>query len=298
MINLTGCLPAGWMTMANKPGGKTVRQSLEQMISRLEKNSDTPALDARGLVGHVLRKPVSWVMAHPEISLTTGQAAALENLVMRLEHGDPFPYILGHWEFFGLEFEVTPDVLIPRPETEFLVELAIGWLRVHPAFRHAVDVGTGSGCIGISLAANIPDLRLLASDISAGALKVARRNAAKNGVEARIDFACCDLLPAGSEFDLIVANLPYIPTRTLHRLPVFGREPTVALDGGKDGLDLIQRLLDVAPSRLVRGGLLLMEIEASEGPLALSYACDVFAESEIHLHKDLAGHDRILEIQV
>jgi release factor glutamine methyltransferase len=284
--------------MVNKPGEKTVGKSLEEVISRLDKNSATPALDARGLLGRVLGKPGSWVMAHPEVSLTTRQAAALESLVVRLERGDPFPYVLGHWEFFGLEFEVTPDVLIPRPETEFLVELAIGWLRAHPAFRYAVDVGTGCGCIGISLAANFPDLHVLASDLSADALNIARRNAVKNGVGARMEFACCDLLPAGTEFDLIVANLPYIPTKTLHRLPVFEREPTMALDGGKDGLDLIKRLLAIAPSRLVPGGLLLMEIGASEGPLALSYACDVFAESEIHLHKDLAGRDRILEIQV
>jgi release factor glutamine methyltransferase len=286
------------MPMENNPGGKTLGKSLQEVISRLEKNSDTPALDARGLLEQVLGKPGSWVLAHPEASLTVGQEAALESLVVRLEHGDPFPYVLGRWEFFGLEFELTPDVLIPRPETEFLVELAIGWLQTHATFRYAADVGTGSGCIGISLAANVADLHVLASDISVEAVNVARRNAVKNGVEERMEFACCDLLPAGMEFDLIVANLPYIPTKTLQRLPVFGREPTLALDGGRDGLDLIKRLLDIAPSRLVPGGLLLMEIEASEGPLALSYACDVLAESEIHLHQDLAGFERILEIQV
>jgi release factor glutamine methyltransferase len=297
-MNLTGCLLAGWMTMTNKHGGKTVGTVLDRLISRLEKNSDTAALDARELVARVLEKPGSWVMAHPEVSLTTEQAAALESLVVCLEQGDPFPYVLGRWEFFGLEFEVTPDVLIPRPETEFLVELAIGWLRTHSAFRHVADVGTGSGCIGISLAVNVPDLHVLASDISSDALNIARRNALKNGVGQRMEFECCNILPPETEFDLIVANLPYIPTKTLRALTIFGREPTVALDGGADGLDLIQRLLAVAPSRLVPGGLLLMEIEASEGPSALSYACDVFAESEIHLHKDLAGHDRILEIQL
>jgi release factor glutamine methyltransferase len=284
--------------MANKNGEKTVGTVLGDLISRLEKNSDTSAMDARGLMARVLEKSGSWVLAHPEVSLTTDQAAALESLVVRLEHGDPFPYLLGRWEFFGLEFEVTPDVLIPRPETEFLVEHAIAWLRTHPAHRSAADVGTGSGCIGIALAVNIPDLHVLASDISPEALKMARRNAIKNGVEPRMQFTCCDLLPPETEFDLIVANLPYIPTKTLHGLPIFGREPTVALDGGADGLDLIQRLLAVASSQLVPGGLLLMEIEASEGSMALSYACEVFAESEIHLHKDLAGHDRILEIQV
>ena len=113
-----------------------------------------------------------------------------------------------------------------------------------------------------------------------------------------MEFICCDLFPPETEFDLIVANLPYIPTKTLQKLPIFGREPTMALDGGPDGLQLIRGLLTAAPDRLVPGGLLLMEIEASEGAAALSLACDSFAEAEIHLHKDLAGRDRILEVQI
>jgi release factor glutamine methyltransferase len=271
---------------------------LEDLIFRLEKCSDTPGLDAQGLLARVLDRPRSWVMAHPEISLTRKRAAALDMMVVRLESGDPFPYVLGRWKFFSLEFEVTPDVLIPRPETELLVERAIAWLKTHPGLRHAADVGTGSGCIGISLAVNIPDLQVLASDISSRALKLARRNAMENAVEQRMEFICCDLFPPEIQFDLIVANLPYIPTKTLHKLPIYGSEPTLALDGGSDGLDLIRRLLTCAPDRLVPGGLLLMEIEASEGPAALSLACDIFAEAEIHLHKDLAGRDRILEVQV
>jgi release factor glutamine methyltransferase len=179
-----------------------------------------------------------------------------------------------------------------------LVERAIAWLQAHPDRRHAADIGTGSGCIGIALAANIPDLQVMASDISPDAVKMARNNALKHGVDPRMEFLCCDLFPPEAEFDLIVANLPYIPTKTLRKLPIYGREPTLALDGGTDGLDLIRRFLTAAPDRLVPGGLLLMEIEASEGPLAVSLACDTFAEAEIHLHKDLAGRDRILEVQV
>ncbi len=171
-------------------------------------------------------------MAHPEALLTPKRAAALETLVVRLESGEPLPYVLGSWEFFGLEFEVTPDVLIPRPETELLVERAIVWLQAHPDRRHAADVGTGSGCIGIALAANVPDLQVMATDISSAAVEMARRNAVKNGVGRRMEFLCCDLFPPEVEFDLIVANLPYIPTKTLHKLPIYGREPTMALDGG------------------------------------------------------------------
>jgi release factor glutamine methyltransferase len=286
------------MKMKNKAGEKTVGAVYNNLISRLEKNSETPGLDAQELLARVLDRPCSWVIAHPEASLTHARAALLENLVARLESGNPLPYVLGRWEFFGLVFEVTPDVLIPRPETELLVERAIVWLQAHPDRRHAVDVGTGSGCIGIALAANVPDLQVMASDISMEALDIAQRNAIKNGVGKRMEFVCCDLFPPELEFDLIIANLPYIPTKTLKGLPIYGREPTLALDGGADGLTLIRRLLTAAPDRLVTGGLLLMEIEASEGPMALSLACDAFAEAEIHLHKDLEGRDRILEIQV
>jgi release factor glutamine methyltransferase len=296
-MNLTVYLPAAWMMM-NKIGGMTIGAALDDLIFRLEKTSDTAGLDAQVLLARVLDRPRSWVMAHPEVSLTRKRVAALETLVTRLEGGAPLPYVLGRWEFFGLQFEVTPDVLIPRPETELLVERAIGWLQAHPDRRRAADIGTGSGCIGIALAANVPELRVTATDISAEALKMARRNAMKNGVSHHVEFMCCDLFPPELEFDLIVANLPYIPSRTLHTLPIFGREPTLALDGGTDGLDLIRRFLTAAPDRLVPGGLLLMEIEAAEGSAALSLACDTFAEAEIHLHKDLAGRDRILEVQV
>lgn len=284
--------------MANKSGGKTVGIALDSLIPRLEKTSDTPDMDAHVLLAHVMGQSSSWIMAHPEASLTSSRAAELEALAERLEHGDPLPYVLGHWEFFRLNFEVSPEVLIPRPETELLVERGIAWLQKHPQARHAADIGTGSGCIGIALAANIPDLQVMASDISSGALKMAQRNAINNGVAQRVEFLCCDLFPPQAGYDLIVANPPYIPTRTLHKLPIFGREPTLALDGGRDGLALIRRLLTAAPDRLVPGGLLLMEIEASEGPAALSLACDIFSNAEIHLHKDLSGRDRILEIQV
>jgi release factor glutamine methyltransferase len=296
-MNLTDYLPAEWM-MANKSGGEAIGSVLEKLIQRLEKISATPGLDAQALLAMVMQKPAAWIIAHPEVPLTTRRAARLEDLVKRLESGDPLPYILGRWEFYGLEFEVTPDVLIPRPETELLVERAIAWLQKHPELRHAADVGTGSGCISIALASNIPDLQVMASDISSEALRMARRNAVKNGVGGRVNFVCCDLFPPGTEYDLIVANLPYIPTKTLHTLPIFGHEPTLALDGGTDGLALIRRMLSAAPDRLVPGGLLLMEIEASEGLAAVSLACDLFSNAEIHLHKDLSGRDRIMEIQV
>jgi release factor glutamine methyltransferase len=164
-------------------------------------------------------------------------------------------------------------------------------------------VGTGSGAIAVTIAVNVKDVRLLATDISHPALEVAQKNAIKFGVSQRIDFVQCDLLPvhngsppAERQFDLICANLPYIPTTTLHQLPIFGREPTLALDGGADGLALIRRLLDLAPEWLAPHGIILLEIESTLGIQARQMAGHLFSEATIHLHQDLAGQDRLLEI--
>ncbi len=272
---------------------------LEGLTARLARLSDTPALDAQVLLAHILDKPRAWVLAHPEAKLTPGRQVALGSAVRRLERGEALPYVLGGWEFFGLEFILTPDVLIPRPETELLVEAALRWLRTHPECRRAADIGTGSGCIAVSLAVNVPDLYMIATDISRTAVNVARRNAEKFDVTGRMDFFCCDLLPEDMQpLDLVAANLPYIPSKTLRRLRVHGREPVLALDGGADGLDIIRRLLAGAPRHLAPGGLLLVEIEALQGAKVLSLACDAFAEAEIHLRQDLSGRDRLVEVQL
>jgi len=283
---------------------------LSEITNRLTPISDTPALDASVLIANILGKTRSWVLAHPEFTLTINQQNKLEGSLFRLENGEPLPYVLGHWEFFGLDFDLTPEVLIPRPETELIVEKAIAWLQEFPIRRTVADIGTGSGAIAISIAVNVPDTNILATDISEPALRVAKRNAEKHHVNNRIHFLNCDLLPGlqtakknlttfNSQpltFDLICANLPYIPTETLYTLPVFGREPTLALDGGPDGLDIIRRLLKKAPEWLRPNGLILLEIEATLGTPALNLASDLFSEAEIRLHKDLTGKDRLLEI--
>ena len=285
--------------MYNLRDGMQMISRLEGLTARLARLSDSPALDAQVLLAHILDKPRAWVLAHPEAKLTSGQQAALGSAVRRLEGGEALPYVLGGWEFFGLEFILTPDVLIPRPETELLVEAALRWLRTHPDRRCAADIGTGSGCIAVSLAVNVPDLHMIATDISRTAVNVARRNAEKFDVTGRMDFFCCDLLPEDMQpLDLVAANLPYIPSKTLRRLRVHGREPVLALDGGADGLDIIRRLMAGAPCCLAPGGLLLVEIEASQGAKVLSLACDAFAEAEIHLRQDLSGRDRLVEVQL
>jgi release factor glutamine methyltransferase len=266
---------------------------------------DTPALDLQVLLAHILDKGRSWVAAHPETPLTRPQLASVEEAISRLEAGEPFPYLIGHWEFYGLDFELTPDVLIPRPETELLVERAIQWLNASNQRRTVADVGTGSGCIAVTIAKNISGAKIVATDLSLPALEVARRNASKHNVEDQIGFVQCDLLPphpdslpAYQHFDLVCANLPYIPSQTLRELPIYGREPTLALNGGADGLDVLRRLLQVTPRWMAHKGMILLEIEASQGMSAVSLAYDSFDNAQIRLHKDLAGKDRLVEIRL
>ena len=289
----TGLPPAAWKM--NSP-------LLSDIINRLSSKSEKPALEASVLLAHITGKPRTWVRAHPELTLTVEQHQHLEDSLARLERGESFPYVLGHWEFFGLDFEVTPDVLIPRPETELLVEKAIIWLNKHPDKRSIVDVGTGSGAIAISLAVNVTNAKLLATDISPKALEVAKRNARKHSVEDRTKFIECDLLPTSTTkrqpvFDILCANLPYIPTQILHTLSVYGREPTLALDGGVDGLDIIHKLMKIVTKSISNDRLLLFEIESSTGAQALTLANIMFPDARIQLHQDLAGHNRLLEIQ-
>ena len=282
---------------------------LSDISNRLASVSDTPALDASVLLARIMERPRSWIMAHPELTLSDEQQIQLDSSLSRLQSGEPFPYVLGRWEFFGLEFEVTPDVLIPRPETELLVEKAIAWMQKNPTKTNAVDIGSGSGAIAVSIAVNVRNLNILATDISAKALRVAKRNAEKHGVNGRIEFVECDLLPESKvkgqksdlrplTFDMICSNLPYIPTNTLKHLPIYQREPTLALDGGEDGLDIFRKLLNIVPDWLAPNALMLLEIESALGKQTMQLTRRHFPNAQIKLHQDLTGRDRLLEIQL
>jgi release factor glutamine methyltransferase len=275
----------------------SIGTALNEARRRLAPNSESAALDGQVLLAHLLGVSRAWVLAHPEAQLSPEQESALQAALDRLEGGEPLPYVLGHWEFYGLDLIVTPEVLIPRPETELLVEQALSWLGQRSERHSVVDVGSGSGCIAVALAVNLPGLRLLASDISGPALRVSRRNALKHQVDGRVDFVQADLLPpTAPPFDLICANLPYIPLAELKSLPVYRFEPLLALSSGADGLDLIGRLLRSAPPRLAPGGMLLLEIEASQGSRALALARSIFPLAEIQVLRDLAGRERLLRI--
>jgi release factor glutamine methyltransferase len=259
--------------------------------------SDTPFLDASVLLANMLGKSRTWILAHPEAPIPLDQRQLVDNAILRLVAGEPLPYVIGHWEFYGLDFQLNAATLIPRPETELLVEKALEWLKEHPGPCMAADVGTGSGCIAVALAYHMTELQVIATDISAFALRAAKANAIRHNVASRVAFVQGNLMESiEASFDIIGANLPYIPTRTLHMLDVYKSEPELALDGGADGLNLIRSLLAQAPERLNRNGRLLVEIEMNQPAAATSMAKAVFPNSEVHVFPDLAGKDRLLVV--
>ena len=273
---------------------------IADLQNSIVQQSGLPILDAQTLLAHITGRNRAWLLAHPEAQLDPQQQHALAEAIHRLQRGEPLPYILGQWEFYALDFTISADTLIPRPETELLVEHALHWLQEHPQNRRAADVGTGSGCIAVTLAVHTPDLWVAAVDISPAALQIARANAHRHHVASRVAFVEADLLSFESDqlpLHLICANLPYVPSATVVDLEIYGKEPTLALDGGPDGLSLIRRLLTQAVHCLEPGGLVLLEIEASLGKAALTLAHEVFPEASISLHRDLAGRDRLIRIE-
>lgn len=256
-------------------------------------------LDAQVMLGHALGKPRAWVIAHPETLITPQQQRELTGLLARLAAGEPLPYLTGHWEFFGLDFLVTPAVLIPRPETELLVEEALHWLQAHPQAAQAADVGTGSGCIAISLARHCPRLRVLAVDRAWDALQVARKNTTRLDAAAQIRLLQSNLLSAiRGPLDLVCANLPYIPHDDLADLPVAHHEPRLALDGGPDGLDAIRALLADAPRWLTAPGLLLLEMQFDQGDAITRVARAHLPHASVAVLPDLAGLPRLVRIEL
>ncbi len=275
---------------------------------------ETPRLDAEVLLAHVLDRDRTWLYTHPQIPLEPDQLDRFETLLHRREQREPVAYLTGRKEFFGLEFEVNPHVLIPRPETELLVETA---LRIYDLRftiydlnlkskivnrkSKIVDVGTGSGCISIALAKHLPEATVTAIDLSPQALGLAQQNARRHGVADRIIFLLGDLLqPLAEPVDFIVSNPPYVSRPDLAMAdPEVGRyEPRLALDGGGDGLEVVKRLLFEAASKLKPGGSLLVEIGSSQGQIVSQIAKKYFSYADIRLAQDLAGLDRLLVVQL
>ena len=203
-----------------------------------------------------------------DISLDKAQASLISEVLKRRIQGQPLQYILGKTEFMGLEFKVTPDVFIPRPETEILVETVIKQSSIihHPSsVPNILDIGTGSGCIAISLAKLLSNVKIIATDISSSALKIAQRNALLNNLDDKIKFINSDLFTSYelrfTNYDIIVSNPPYIPASEIEVLQAeIKYEPRIALDGGKNGLDFYRRIIKETPSYLKKGGFLIMEM--------------------------------------
>lgn len=324
------------------PTTATVTNTLKIATQRLAAaNCDTPQLDAAVLLAHTLKKDKSWLYLYPHAHLEQSQLDTFFALIARREAREPVAYITGQKAFFALEFVVNPHVLIPRPETELLVETALelarnnngqspfqmsqkapgagGYPPLSPSVsgstetlpnenlivdnhnKHLLvaDVGTGSGCIAVSLAKHLPQAKIYAIDISVPALQVARQNGLRHGVSSQITFLAGNLLaPVAGPVDLIVSNPPYVGQPALAwpgTMPEVRRyEPRLALNGGPDGLVAIKKLLSQARAKLKPGGSLLVEIGAGQGEAVTQLAKTHFPQAKVQIKKDLAGLDRLL----
>ncbi len=257
-----------------------------------------PWLDAEILVAHVLQSSRERLHSHPERQLTVAQRARLRRLTSRRAARVPVPYLVGEREFYGYMFRVNPAVLIPRPSSELLVELAIEWLTAHPHARRLIDLGTGSGAVAISVAKAVPHVRIEARDVSARALRVADENIARHRLRRRITTVKGDLLRGAAPVDLILANLPYIPEALRRIRPKeLEYEPALALDGGRDGLSLIRTALAQAPAAVKPGGLVLFECDPAQTRRLVRLAQGHWPAAQVTVHKDLAGQDRVVRIQ-
>jgi release factor glutamine methyltransferase len=225
--------------------------------------------------------------------LTEDELTAYRALVARRAHGEPVAYLVGHKEFMALDFEVTPAVLVPNPDTEVLVQRAVALAREAARPFRVADIGTGSGCIAVAVAHYAPEVEVWATDISAEALEVAARNVAKHGLDSRVHLACGDLMePLEGTFDLVCANLPYLPS-TSQLAPEVLAQPRSALYAGEGGAELVTRLLATAPPRLKPGGRVLAELDPSI--LAALLVCADRSFTGRRIHNDLGGHERVLE---
>jgi release factor glutamine methyltransferase len=281
----------------------TILDLLNQSAIRLsDAGVADPRREASSLLAFALDKPSAFLIAHPEYELTTDETERFESYVARRANREPFQYITEQQEFYGLDFEVTPDVLIPRPETEILVEEAIRELNKlkklsGPTF---CEIGVGSGCISVSILHNVPNATAIATDISKNAISIAQRNSENHGVADRLTFIAGDLFAGiDHKFDLIVSNPPYIPDADLSDMQkeVRNFEPHNALFAGPDGLDIIRRIVSEAPEHLNPGGLLLIEIGFGQSKV-LGDLVDPSIWSKPEFLPDLQSIDRVLKVRL
>jgi len=278
-----------------------LREALQSVAQTLRKAGISDALvEAELLLGHVLGISKTQLYMEPERGLASAEIKRLWNLVQRRIGHEPTAYILGHCEFYGTDFHVDRRTLIPRPETELLVEKAVELAQriFDPGKQITIaDIGTGCGAIAVSLALTLPQSKIYATDISASALQVAEINCQRHAVSSHVTLLQGNLLePLPQPVDMVIANLPYIKNYEFKDLSpeIRNFEPTIALDGGEDGLDKIQQMLEQMPGKLNYRACFLLEIGQGQGEMVTSLINSHFPQAGIELTPDLGGIERVV----
>ncbi len=298
VVSLAPAVDAANMRRTPEPGHAlrqlTVIEVLKAASGHLQKHSsDSSRLDAEVLLAQALGVRRLDLYLQFDRPLSDEELSRYRGLIKRRAHGDPVAYLVGHKEFMALDFEVTPAVLVPNPDTEVLVQRAVSIARQASRALRVADIGTGTGCIGIAIAHYAPEVEVWATDISDEALEVASRNVGRHGLESRVHLACGDLLdPLIGSFDLVCANLPYVAPGS-HLPPEVTAQPAGALFAGRDGAELVLRLLEAAPARLNPGGRLLAEVDPRIVPAVTAAARRAFSHHDVL--SDLGGRERVVE---
>ena len=272
---------------------QALSQAREILVTR---NIEDASLESELLLRHTLNISRMQLYIDLDCELRPEQEETFQNLIRRRLNHEPTAYIIGHREFYGLDFYVSPHVLIPRPESELLVEKALGLAQNHRVSTIA-EIGTGCGAIAISLALHLPQQKIYATDISASALKVAQLNCKKHGVLHRIHLLQGNLLdPLPEPVDLIMANLPYVKKAELPRINPAEFEPLLALNGGTDGLQKIRQLCQQANKKLSPSGYLLLEVGRGQGEAVTSLLHSLFPGTKVEVLADLSVLDRVVSL--
>ena len=281
----------------------TVGRAINAAAQRLqEAGIDTARLDAQVILAHVLGVGRSWLFAHFDQTLSADEAERYTDMIARRMAHEPVAYLIGRKEFYGIEFEVDRRVLIPRPETEMLVDAVLDHVAEYGDRLDIADVGAGSGAIALAIAANAPEVAIYAIDVSSEALAMAKVNLLRHDVRGQVSLLCGDLLaPLTERVDVVVANLPYVARSDYYALDPDVRvyEPRLALEAGLQGLDVIGRLLHQVPAYLKPGGIVILEIGYDQGRAVLNLIARTLPLAyEVDLRKDYQGHDRMVTFRL
>jgi len=272
----------------------SVKEALSWATKQLKKVSESPSLDADVLLEFVLAEPRAFLYGHPEAAVKSREDTHFRKLVARRKEGEPIAYLVGEKEFYGKSFLVNKHVLIPRPDTEHLVDAVLDVYNNQSVT--VADIGTGSGAVSIALKSKAPRMHVIATDISKKALEVAKENAKRHGVEMM--FLHGNLTePLQSPVDGLVANLPYL-TEKEAKNPTLAFEPNVALSGGGKGLDYFHQFFLKAPRALKKGGHIFLEIGAKQAKAVTEMAETAFPGAHVRVRQDLGGFDRVLTVEL